>query len=333
MPSVAIAPSLLPWGTPYASSELNRMVFEDIVGKGITPGISRAQAMKIPAIARGRNLLVATVCRFPLLDFEGDVESTVQPEWMWSTAGPTHPQMRMAWTVDDLIFFGWSLWSRDPLTHQPSSRIDRARWYINSDNQVVVDSVPQRADQVILIPGLHEGILEYGSEALSDTKDLYRNVRQRIKNPSPQLNLHDTSDSQLSNEEIDALIVRWAKAREGENGGVGYTNKSLELEELGGGSDSQLLIEARNAAALEMARIVGVSGSKIDATAPKASLNYETSTGRNQEFVDMDIYLYTTPITSRLSMDDVLVSGHRAAFDMGDFTNPAPSPTGPGVQD
>lgn len=333
LPSVALTPSLLPWGTPYATSELNRMVFEDIVGKGISPAISRAQAMKIPAIARGRNLLVATICRFPLLDFEGDVEAPAQPSWMFSTAGATHPQMRIAWTVDDLIFYGWSLWSRDPATLEPSHRIDRGRWYINTDNQIVVDDQPQRADQVILFAGLHEGILEYGSEALSDAKDLYRNVRQRIKNPAPQLNLHDTSDSSLSDEEIDSLIARWAKAREGENGGVGYTNKSLELEELGGSGDAQLLIDARNAAALEMARIVGVSGSKIDATAPKASLNYETSTGRNQEFVDMDVYLYTTPITSRLSMDDVLAPGHRAAFDMGDFTAPAPSPTGPGVQD
>lgn len=335
---VVINPATLPYGSPYTDSTLARMVFDDVVGKGVTPSLSRAQAMKIPAIARARNRMVSTVCRFPLRAFDPSdaldgPPSVVQPVWMHSTAGATHPQMRTAWTVDDLIFYGWSLWSRNPLTLEPGDRIDRARWHMNADNQIVVDDVPQRNEQVILIPGLHEGILEYGSEALRDTRDLYSMVRSRIRNPVPLLNLHDISDGQLSEEEIDSLIARWAKARQGENGGVSYTNKSIELDELGGGGDAQLMIEARNAAALDMARIVGVSGSQIDATVAKASLNYETTTGRNQEFVDTDVALYTTPINLRLSMDDVLPSGQRAVLDMTDFIAPAPSPTGPGVQD
>lgn len=335
---VVTNPALLPYGSPYTDSALNRMVFEDVVGKGIVPGISRAQAMKIPAIARARNRMVSTICRFPLRAFDPSdgldaAPSIVQPTWMYSTAGATHPQMKIAWTVDDLIFHGWSLWSRNPLTLEPGDRIDRARWHMNADHQIVVDDIPQRNDQVILIPGLHEGILEYGSESLRDTRDLYSMVRQRIRNPVPLLDLHDTSDAQLTDTEIDSLIARWAKARQGENGGVAYTNKSVELNELGGAGDAALMIEARNAAALDSARIVGVSGSQIDATVAKASLNYETSTGRNQEFVDTDVTLYTTPIQLRLSMDDVLPSGQRAVLDMSDFIAPAPSPTGPGVQD
>lgn len=334
---VVVNPSTLPYGSPYTDSTLARMVFEDVIGGGVTPSMSRAQAMKIPAIARARNRMVSTICRFPLRAFDDPnpdaPPAAVQPAWMHSTAGATHPQTRTAWTVDDLIFYGWSLWSRNPATLEPGDRIDRARWHMNADNQIVVDDVPQRADQVILIAGLHEGILEYGAEALRDTRDLYSMVRSRIRNPVPLLDLHDSSDSQLTDEEIDTLIARWAKARQGENGGVAYTNKSVELNELGGGGDAQLMIEARNAAALDMARIVGVSGSQIDATVAKASLNYETTTGRNQEFVDTDVALYTTPINLRLSMDDVLPSGQRAVLDMSDFIALAPSPTGPGVQD
>lgn len=323
---------LLPYGTPYATSEFNKLIFEDIIGAGVTPTLSRQAAMRIPALARGRNLMVSTICRFILKAADERGPLATQPRWMYSTAGPTHPALRLAWTVDDLIFYGWSLWDRTP-TGDPGTRIDRARWFINADNQIVVDDIPQRADKVILIPGLHEGILEYGKDTLNDTKDLYRTVRQRIKTPKPNLNIHDTSDAQLTDEQIDALIVRWAKAREGENGGVSYTNKTLELEELGGSDDAALMIEARNAAAVEMARIVGISASKIDATAPKASLNYETTAGRNAEFVDTDIYLYVTPITARLSMDDILPSGQSAVLDMTDFTGPTLSPTGPTVQD
>src|SRR5215207_5431673 len=104
---------LLPYGSPYATSEFNRIIFEDVIGKGVTPTLSRQSAMRIPAIARGRNLMVSTICRFVLKAADESGILADQPKWMWSTAGPTHPAVRLAWTVDDHIFYGWSLWSRD----------------------------------------------------------------------------------------------------------------------------------------------------------------------------------------------------------------------------
>lgn len=323
------SPSSLPYASPYASDTLNQVIFEDIVGKGVVAPISRAQAMKIPTVARARNLMVSTIARFPLVAFAGPTQLTPEatPSWMHATAGPLHPSFRIAWTVDDLIFYGWSLWSRYDF-----SRIGKDRWRFDGDGHVLVDGVVARADEVILIPGLHEGILEYGNDTLADAKALYRNVRQRLKNPAPQLMLKQTGGTDLTEDQIDSLIARWAKAREGENGGVGFANSSIDVSELGA-ADPALMIEARNAMSLDIARMIGISGGKLDATTPKASLNYETTTGRNEEFVDTDVQLYMTPISARLSMDDVLPSGQRAAFDMGDFIGTTPSPTGPGALD
>ena len=94
-----------------------------------------------------------------------------------------------------------------------------------------------------------------------------------------------------------------------------------------------LLIEARNAAVLDLARLIGVHGGMVDATTPKASLNYETTSGRNEEFVDFDLALYMLPITSRLSLDDVTPHGTRIAFDTAAFTTVPTTPTGPATED
>lgn len=331
-------PTMLPIASPWADSKLAEVVFDDIVGKGIPRPISRSTAMSVPPFARARNMLVSTISRFPLVDFDEDTETSEQPLWLQSTAGATSPQHRMAWTVDDLIHYGWSLWARfnDPISGYPIAvdRINKSRWTFDAKGRVVVDDeLVTDANSVILIPGLHEGVLAYGADAIRDIKQIYRIVRQRIKNPAPNVVLKQTGGKALTDREIDALILRNAKAREGENGGVGFASEFIDYEEKGQSSDSTLMVEGRNAAALDIARVIGVAGSRIDATSPKSSLNYETSEGKNLEFVDFDLALYMTPISAALSMDSVTPSGRRVAFDMGDFIALAPSATGPVTQD
>jgi hypothetical protein len=330
--------SALPVSSPWSdSTELARIVVSDVFGSDV-PINTRSAAMRIPAVARSRNLLVSTICRLPMQALRGADQMQPQPTWLGRTNQSLSPQLRLAWTVDDLIFYGWSCWSRSngadgfPLTF---TRINRGDWTINADNQVEIMGVPQPDQDVCLIPGLHEGILSFGADALRDYRLLLSIVRQRLINPTPQLELHQTGGDPLTTEEKDALISGWAQARAGENGGVAYTNQSIETKIPGGqvSGDAQLYIEARNAAALDMARIVGVSAGRIDATTPKASLNYETTTGRNQELVDFDLALYLTPIAARLSLDDVVPAGTHVAFDLEDFIAQAPSVTGPPLED
>lgn len=334
--SAAFDPSTYPLATPFGSSDLQRIVATDVFGTDLPP-TSRAAAMRVPAIARARNLLVSTISRFPMRVYRGAVAlpDDQQPTWTYATDQALSPQLRLAWTVDDLLFYGWSCWSRENNADGfPGrlSRVERERWKIDGDNRVVIDDQPQRDRDVLLIPGLHEGILSFGVDAIRDARTLQTIVRDRLLNPVPAVELHQTAGEPMTDEQIDALIARWAAARQGKHSGVSYTNELIELK-THGGDDGNLLIEARNAAAVDMARLIGVSAGRIDATTPKASLNYETTTGRNQEFVDFDLALYMTPITARLSLDDCLPRGQRVAFDLTDFTAVTPSVSGPAVND
>ena len=349
-PSFVVDPSTYPIASPWSSSDLQRIVFEDIFGEEI-PQNTRSVSMRIPAVARARGLLVSTIARLPMVQLGVDEQippltdaaaraafRDAQPTWLYRSDDGTSPQHKLAWTVDDLIFYGWSCWWRTngadgfPLSTQ---RINMGDWQVTADGKVeVVGHENVKSSDVILIPGFHEGILSYGAEPLRDARQLYAVVRQRLASPIPPINLHQVEGEPLTETEIDALIDRWVTARNNPtNGGVGYSNKAIEVIELTGGDDSALMIEARNAAAVDMARMIGVSAGMIDATAPKASLNYETQSGRNQEFVDLDLQQYIAPIEARLSMDDVSPRSKHVAFDLTNYTAPVPSPTGPALQD
>lgn len=331
----SIDPSTYPLSSPWSSSNLQRIVFDDIFGSDI-PSNTRTAAMRLATVARARNLLCTTIARLPLAQLRGAEETAEQPTWLYRSDDGASPQQRIVWTVDDLIFYGWSCWWRkNGADGFPTAvgRINQDAWTINADNRVEVNGQVVRDNEVILIGGIHEGILSFGCDVLDDARTLHRSVRARIVNPVPQMELHQTGGEELTDTEVDEMIADWAAARAGANGGVGFTNQFIELKEHGQGSDSQLMIEARNAAAVDLARIVGVTASRVDATADKASLNYETTNGRNQEFVDFDLALYMLPIAWRLSMDDVTPRGTRIDFDTEQFTTLTPDPTGPALED
>lgn len=320
-PATSVDPSTLPIATPWSKSHLEKVLAQDVFGQDV-PVNTRSAAMRIPSVARARNLVVSSICRMPLVDQVDGAPAETQPLWL-TRSRHAAPQLRLAWTVDDLIFYGMSCWLveryADGRMVSDAHRLNWGEWSLNADMRVEVLGHEVPNENVIVFTGLHEGVLDYGKDSLDDTRTLYRNVRTRLATPSAGVNLHQTGGRDLTDDEIDTLIDRWAIARRGGNGGVSFTSKDIEAVDMPG-DDGKLLIEARNAAAVDVARVIGVSAGLIDATTPTASLNYETRTGRNEEFVDRDLELYITPLEARLSQPDVTPNGHTIVVDQGEFT-------------
>lgn len=330
-------PGSLPYGSPFGSARLTELAWADIFGSDITVN-SRQQAMRIPAIKRARNLLVGTIVQCPLRAWKDGALLPTQPTWLYATNTAVSPQHRMAYTVDDHIFSGASLWRRTNLAPSSGSfpatayRVPIEDWEITADLQLLIQGQPVGDDEVILLPAYDEGLLEHGKDVLSDTRELYGIVRQRLLSPAAAVELKQTGGTDLTNEEIDDLVDRYAERRRRTNGAVGFLNRHLESKEMGAQGDAQLLIDARNAAAVDLARTIGVSAGMVDATAPKASLNYETQTGRSAEFIDLDVRYYMSAIEARLSMDDCVPAGTVVGFDLTQV-RAIPAPTTPTAQD
>lgn len=329
--ALSSSPSMLPVSSPWSSNELQKLIWQDLFGADM-PITTRGAAMRLSPVSGVRHKIVSTGAPLPLVAKIGDTPLPEQPAWIWATEDGTSPQHTMAWTLDDLYFHGWSLWWRrnDPVTGFPlaKGRIPFSDWEFNPDGGIDVNGVTRDGAGLILIPGFHEGILNFGEDVLSDAQFMHKVVRSRLINPSPGLELHQVSGADLTKDEIKELLDVWITARQGGNAGVGFTNKHIETKELGQDGDSQLLIEGRNAVAVEVARMSGLPAGVIDATTPKASLNYETQTGRNEELVDSVAALYLEPVAARLSMDDICPPGQRVDFDRTDVVSPAPEPLG-----
>jgi hypothetical protein len=332
----ARAPIQVGWQSPFTDqSALQSVVWADV--SGATASImDRDTAMSIPAMARQRHLLVGTGARCPLRVLAGPDVLPTQPTWPTRTDGEVSPYHRMLWTLDDLLFHGWSLWSAVRGVSPEgvdgallrADRIDWNRWTVDPDDGLIlVDEQVAKASEVILIPGPHEGVLNFGRAALRRTLDNQESAARAARNPSAYLELHYVGDDQLTDEQIDKHIERWAKARRGDNGGVAWTNKWVEVKEHGTHQE-HLLIEGRNADSVDVSRLVSSPATMADATTSGASLTYETSEGRNIQFLDYGVSLYMDAVAARLSMDDVVPRGQRVAFDTEALTVTAPAPTG-----
>jgi hypothetical protein len=325
-------------GSPWTTGQLTSIVWADVFGADSLQPVTRAMAMSVPAVAKARHTLCSVIAPLPLLDFVGADQAPNQPLWMQRTDGDLSPFHRMAWTVDDLLFYGWSLWAAKrgaPTDGSPllaAARVPWERWEVDSDGFITVDQQRVHADQAVLIPGPHGGLLNDSSTIIRMAADNLAAAASAARNPNPNVDLHYTGDEPMAEDDITALITRWSDARRGLNGGVGFTNKLVEARMLGSHLD-KLLIEGRNADAVDVARAAGIPAASVDANSAGASLEYTTAETRNQELLDYGVRFYMDAIRSRLSQDDCVPRGHRTAFDLSEFTTLTPTPTGAPTSD
>lgn len=326
-----------PWATP--SPQLQSILWADVFGIATrNQPITRETAIAVPALARARHLICGFGAKCQLVAFTGETRRPEQPTWVARTGSALTPFHRMLWSLDDLLWHGWTLWDveRDtvggPITGG-AQRVASHRWSFNRDTGVVlVDDQEFPEKSALLIPGPHEGLLAFGRTAILQAKELEDSATRVAQNPAAYLDLHYTGDVDLDDTEIEKYRERWSEARRGEYGGVGWTNKYLEVRELGSAAE-HLLVDGRNAAAVNMARLASIPAAMVDATNAGASLTYETTSGRNAEFLDYGVELYLDAVAARLSMDDVVPPGDSMRFDTAQVRSLAPSPTGTPTED
>jgi len=284
-----------------------------------TRPVTRLDAMALPAVARGRNLICGQAARLaltavtpagPLAEQPGII---TQPERFRARA------LTMAWIVDSLLFHGraWLLVTERLSTGKPNHVVWAPEHEISWDphsGQLLAWNQPVPLEDVIRIDGPHEGILTYGRAVLRSARSLARSAARVANNPVPAIDLHQVSGDRMTDKEIDALINRWVKARQGTNGGVSFTNQGIEAKPLTMPIE-QLLIAGRQQAEKELAQLLNLPGWAVDAVVTGSSLTYSNVPSRSRELLDYTLQPYLDAITGRLSLDDVLPRGTWATAD------------------
>lgn len=354
--SVLEGPPLLPQVEAWTDrSHLEEVAFHDITG--VWPGaMDRQAAMRVPAVSRSRHLTCGTIAGLPVRVYRGDQLLEVQPSWAYVTDGQLgdasasdvrrlrlsyqSPWYRMLWTIDDHLFHGDSLWvvtrqgapdesgRRHPLR---MARVPRGRWGVTEDTGEILDADNQPIGlPYVYIPGPHEGLLNYGRDTIRTAADLERTAADIARRPF-RLELHQTSGDQMTPAARKELVSE-VRAALADHDGILFTNQAVETKDHQLNS-AELLVPARNAAALDVARHVSMPAAMIDATTEGASLEYSTLNGRNQQWIDYGLSLYMEAVATRLGMDDVVPSGQRVAFDTTDLTDLDANPSGPVTED
>ncbi|MFC4127393.1 phage portal protein [Nocardia rhizosphaerae] len=332
--AVRALPDLVAASTPYAPqhvqvespwtaypSHLNQVVWPDLVGLENVLPMTRLEAMTVPAVARARKIICGAIAGMPLHVLRGDDILAPQPAWLDRTDGEVSPYHRMLWTVDDLLFWGWSLWRVTRGADGSvlaAGRVPWDRWDFDTFGRVEIDGELVADSAVCLIPGVDEGILWNGKLAIRHAARLLAAADKAAATPAAHLELHQTNEAPMTAGDRADLIAAWVAARRGENGGVAMTPSSIEVRELGAASE-HLLLEGRNAAAIDIARTMGVPASALDASLENASMTYSTTESRNAELVDYGLAPYMSAISARLGMDDMVPRGQRVAFDAENF--------------
>lgn len=319
--------------SPNQTSSLAKVVFAEYFA-GELGEVSRATAMQIPALKKARDIYVGIIAGSPLKEFEGTTETT--PGWLMNTATGISPWHRNAYVFDDIFFYDWSALAvdRDKAGQITDAiRIPWERWETDDRGRVLVDGKAQSAEQMVLIPGNGSGgVLSCGAQTIKGYRALERAWIGRAQNPIPLIELHQITDDELTDgstegedDEIGDLLDTWAAARTSPTGAVGFTDNRVEVR-VHGTVNTDLYVEGRNAAVLDIARLVGMPASLLDGSQSTASLTYSTTEGKRSEFDDYSLPMWTNPIEARLSLDDVSPAGRVIRFDQsGRRATAAPS--------
>lgn len=324
--------------SPWADdSALSTIVWSDLFGTDENAPLTRAEAMAVPSIARARNVVATTLGR---VDLEASRDELVLPEQPSVIRQPDPAQPRfitMTWTIDDLIFYGYSWWltlTRSLVDNRPAAvrRVHPGGVEITPalaamGQAKVYDTIVDLRD-LIKIDGPHEGILNFASRTVRAAAKLERSAARFADNPVPAVELHQLDDYPMSDTEIDAMISKWAAARRGADGGVAYTSMHIEAKVHGAPAEN-LLTAGRNTAAIDAARIVGVPADTIDASPERSSLTYATVESKNRNLIDYGLAAYAEAVASRLSMDDIVPHGTVVKFRTDKITEPSASTPDP----
>lgn len=324
--------------TPFSDQAGLAKVIAAEIGFGVN-GVTRAEALSVPAIAKGRAILHALILSRPLVALGTPTDRNArvdpQPTWLYRSDTGISPQYRLACVLDDHIFGDSSLLLVErgaggailDAIHCP-----RSRWSVDEFARVYVDGALVDPDVCVFVPGPGPGLLNSAADHIRAAKDLDRAWQARARNPFPAMVLQEVDDNGMTEAEATAYVAAVAKARRNPDSAVMFLPASINLQ-AHAAEATDLFEGGRNALRLDFANFLNLPASLLEGSLSTASLTYSTQEGRRNELLDYSISYWTQPIETALSGDNVVPRGQRIRFDWGDLESPIATPTGAPTED
>jgi phage portal protein BeeE len=298
-------------------------------------GPARNRAMSVATISRARDLMASVIACMPLKMYNemwnGDEmeQVNIAPRSWLRQPDPsvTYPFL-MAWTFDDLFFYGRAFWyitarTQDgyptAFTRLPAGSItttdqDGPVWFAPSKQVYFQGNMLDPKDLVQFLSPV-QGIVYMSEQTVATALKLeaarYRNAESSI----PAGVLKQTGGEPLSATELADLASAFNAARATNQ--TAALNEFLSYTETTATPDKMLLIDAANYQALECARLTNVPPYLVGVST--GSYSYQSSEQARADLYIFGVKAYADCIAATLSQNNVLPRGTYVKFDADEY--------------
>ena len=293
--------------------------------KGLDPSVwatdtapaTRSDALSVPALARGVDLISTTIAGLPIerVTASGHRED---PGWALQPEADRPRFATLVDTVKDLLLDGRAFWHIHERTEEGPpkfggveyihlSRVADVDWGdpARRTHPITIDGKRVPARDVIGFHGWHDGIRVHGARIIKTALALEKAAKRYADTPLPSMILKNTSTYELDDLEVSELLAGVKAARNQD--AVGYINAGIELDTQGWDAAELQLVEARMFTNAQIANLIGVPAGLIaGASASGSTLTYQNVSQDNRAFIDFGLSPALKALESRLSMTDVM---------------------------
>jgi len=298
-------------------------------------GEARNRAMSVATISRARDLMASVIACMPLKMYnemwngEEMEQIDIAPRtWLRQPDPGVTYNFLMAWTFDDLFFFGRAFWyitarTQDgyptAFTRLPAGSVnttDQAGpvWYGPSKEIYFQGQMLDPKDVVQFLSPV-QGITYMSEQTVATALKLeaarYRNAESSI----PAGVLKQTGGEPLSASELADLASAFNAARATNQ--TAALNEFLSYTETTATPDKMLLIDAANYQALECARLTNVPPYLVGVST--GSYSYQSSEQARADLYIFGVKAYADCIAATLSQNNVLPRGTYVKFDSDEY--------------
>jgi len=309
------------------SSGLYALLTNQLAGRSTRP-----TAMQVPAFVDALKTYTHTISAFPLREyFDGQ---PVPARQLLSQPSPIYPYANVIQrTLSDLLMFDRAYWRviEEDFAGYPISvevmrvedTTDLPPYYAGIEANQQPPAEPffylgkQVTSKVIKFYGSGEGgWLANGATAITTAAALEAATLMYSETPIPTVALKN-SGPDLAPEKIDELLDAWEEARA--NRGTAYLNNTIDAQVMGFSARDVQLVEAKNMAAVAIARLANLDPIWVGAGVPGSSLTYSNRVDLYRNLLDTALRPVMNLVTQRLSMPDVTSTGYVIDFDTTAF--------------
>lgn len=294
--------------------------------------VTRAQAMQVPAVARARNIICATIGSLPLqVRRESNNSRVPTPLFIKQPDPRMNGSTVYTFLAEDILFTGNGYLQileigadNRPLSAQwisaqrVAKKLDIQSVNIISytlDGQELPNS---GLGSLIPFTGYDEGLLNRAGTTIMAALALEKAVKRFADEPTPNVVLK--SNLPMPAERVTALLNSWKEARQ--TRGTAFVNDTIDFQSIGFSPEQLTLNQARQYMASEIARACNLPEYYVGGNAG-GSMTYSNVTAERRSLIDLSLRPLMGCITDRLSDNDITPRGSIVKFDLEEFYSPS----------